>query len=121
MNISYLISKIDYFESFESGWDGYDGVPISKIVIAQVKRDILILESFFKQVNRDDITPFIAPMSSGKIQIEFNVNKKYLEIEFHEGNKYEVLIAEYDTDTIKEFRYSDFNDILKHIKWLVEK
>lgn len=81
-----ILKKIGKFSKFADNWDSYGAKPIDKECIAQslkVIEELIRLKSIesFKIPN-----PFIAPLSSGGIQIEWEENDRYLEITISPNN-----------------------------------
>ena len=68
------LKKLDEFKDLEPNWNSYDGLPIDHDLISQAKA---LLES----VSILDIPePFVAPVSSGGINFEWDMPLRYLSI-----------------------------------------
>ena len=80
MNIK---EKIFEFDKYNDNWNGYDAPAFSKSVI----KNALNLEKYL--FTRKDFIPDIFPTSSDSLQIEYDYNGNYLEIEIKKDS-YEV-------------------------------
>jgi len=79
-------SLLEKFRAMEEDWNGYDARPIKPLLIKNCRRYINYLESFFKETKIQPIYPEIYPMTDGRIQLEWENEKKYLEIEMADNN-----------------------------------
>ena len=66
MSIEKLSKRLDSFLKFDEGWDSYDAKKISKKAVDEAKR-------LLPQLIAIDEDVFIAPLSSGGLQIELRI------------------------------------------------
>lgn len=68
--------RLEMFQTFENGWDGYDAPPISEDIITKAIALLCKLPSM----------PFVSASPSGTIQLEWENAGGYLEIEIGTGD-----------------------------------
>lgn len=69
------LNRLTEMKSFERNWNGYNGEPISNEAIKTAEMLVKLLNP----------TPFVSPTGRGTIQLEWENNNGYLELEIYEN------------------------------------
>lgn len=76
--LDQCLKKLDGFRDLELNWNSYDGLPVDHDLISQGKA---LLES----ISISGISePFLAPVSDGGINIEWDTTERFLSIKIRE-------------------------------------
>lgn len=73
-----IIARLRKFASLEEGWDSYDAKPIEWLTITRAIELFSKVLYVVSNENKDIVLPFIAPLSDGGIQFEWNTCYKGL-------------------------------------------
>lgn len=114
VTLEYNLKKINEMYKFEEGWDGYDANPISKETLDLTK-------SLLKRIK---MQPEVFPVATGGIQLEYEKENNYLEIELCENSLSLFMINEKDKDSFSIKSYYEFrgiNSISDYINLLIEE
>lgn len=91
------IQKLKELKNLGTNWNSYNGLAIDKDLIAQAE----ILLRSVKILEKDIPEPFIAPVSSGGINIEWDTPSRYLSIKIrHDGVRF--FCVKKDENEVKE-------------------
>jgi hypothetical protein len=95
-SVQILLGKLEDLSKLEKDWDSYGATAISRPAIEEAKR-LLILASAESKARRLALTaPFVAPVASGSVHLEWESSK---------GDLY--LALEFDGKDISYFRSAD--------------
>lgn len=81
-----IFKRVGQLTNLQKDWDSYDGNAISEDCIARaidILKELVELRSRF---SRSLPVPFVAPLSSGGIQIEWEEKERYLELSLMPGS-----------------------------------
>lgn len=103
-------NDLECIENLRPGWNGYNADPISKKVIENIK---LILDNLINV----DIEMKIFPTEEGSIQLEWEADDKYLEIEVYETKAciYYSIKKKHNGVTINLTNYKYMNSIIEKL------
>jgi len=117
------MKTLDEFAAFKYDWDSYGAEPFNKKHLNKVK-------SFINDLKEDIPQPWVVPCLNGSIQLEWNINKKHLEIEITEENEI-IWLKSFNKETKKDFKDEkyetgetdcrDMEEINKLIDWISGK
>ena len=121
MTKNEIFERLDEFSKLDDNWDNNGADPINKQVIINTREIVNNLKN----------NPyFVAPISWGAIQLEWESNNYYIEIEIEvpENNKniinvfilFDDNITDYNLTKKIEFEESEFKTIITLIDGLVE-
>lgn len=103
-----MSSNIDILsKKYNENWDSYGGNAIDNIVVGRVK-------SIIEKLGEVD-SIFIIPAPNGSIQLEYEDEEKYLEVEVH-SDKYEYLFIDHETTFSIEETINDEEDIISLLR-----
>ncbi|WP_445381586.1 hypothetical protein [Robiginitalea sp. IMCC43444] len=97
------VDTLDEFLGFPENWNGHHGEKFSAPLIGRVKS--LVQELKFQ--------PEIFPTGRGSIQLEYDHNENYLEIEIFE-NQVQVLIERNDVEIEKEIAFNQIDQEIEN-------
>lgn len=78
--------RLTLLSQLGEGWDTYKGKSIDKKAILNVRNFLLTAATVFAQKKRSLTLPFVAPISSGSLQLEWQNDDHYLELVFSKNN-----------------------------------
>lgn len=111
-----VLQKIGKFSRLKENWDSYGAKPIDKECI---DKSLKIIEELIKLKSTESFdipNPFIAPLSSGGIQIEWERDERYLEINISSNAS---IVDFYTTDNTKGGQLS-LEGSLKSVSFISE-
>jgi len=106
------IQKLSEFKSYAQNWDSYNSPPLSDSAIENAK-------CLLSSLNDRTPAPFIAPVSGGGVQFEWQFQNRELEIEFCQDGRKEFLKV-YEDESMEEGEISSENLSLVLIDWLLD-
>ena len=112
-------AKLGEISHLMKGWDGYSAPPIrddSKKATVKLLRNILLLIGKF---NLKKLSPNIVPLPNGNLQLEWETDDKYLEIETKSEKNYHILKTHRKKES--EFDCKDYREALDSIYWLLKR
>lgn len=98
------LEKLSYIATFKENWNGYAAVPLSKLLINEVRNILLNLSE----------QPDLFPTARGSIQIEYELkDKSYLEFEIFEDKivVMQILQENYDNAQFWDLSCNDIEQI----------
>jgi hypothetical protein len=102
------------FGRFEADWDSYGSSPFSRKVIEGAT---LLLFYYRTQHPSSDIVPHIAPVTGGGVQMDWDTERRGLEIEVRPDGRVAFLAVE-DEDVVREGNVSARSELLDLFVWL---
>ena len=104
---------LDRIMKLPDNWDSYGSPSIPEVLYKNAENFLISLEA------EDIEPPFVAPVSGGGIQFEWQNMDRELEIEFVQSNVFGYLKI-IDDEPVDEgqFSFKDYNSVRQLIKWL---
>lgn len=116
--MSKALLALESFRQLPVNWDSYGGDQINPLIIDAATGWLSKLPRAMRE------KAFVAPMSNGCVQVEWDQSNRHVEVEFLTTDKVGVLIEETDVDS-RESTMSDWEGPLydprvhRAIEWVV--
>lgn len=108
-----LLDSLEELRDLKPNWNGYGAAPIDPETLAAAKR--------FTHALPNDVTtaPIVVPMTSGRLQFEWDVRDRHLEVEFGTSQTVHTLRWCNDRSVDEESTLPDNDDASLHdmIRW----
>jgi hypothetical protein len=114
-NYDEAFKRIGRFATLDATWDSYGSSPIDKDCIINAINLLKQIVNLRKEENISVPAPFVAPISTGGIQFEWEINLRYLELSLTPGTEeISYFAVEEDECNIKS------EGILPYKEWLIK-
>lgn len=114
------VLKIGNIRKLPNNWDSYNAVRISHEAGIRAIQVLFETFQFISMTSQEQIIPFVAPCPDGGIQLEWEKNRKELEIMIPPSSDLKMNILRVLGDDFKEDTIEYNSDVAQYLRWLME-